>query len=187
MPFFNFTLTFIFLSTLISTFIATASPHPGMGSSALNQVEKSAVFSMMGFRLNTVPSGWNFISGETYSDITKNFQIDLGKSSLLTADHSRRISFKMETTKTKIDLETYVKKFLRDYNQYGFEVSGLQSLHEKNSVIIDLNQKNKKTRSRQMFFQNGTRIVIATCIDEFESFEATIAECNQIFNGLNWR
>ena len=94
---------------------------------------------------------------------------------------------KTETTKTKVDLETYVKKFLRDYNQYGFDVSGLQSIREKNSIIVDINQKNKKTRSRQMFFQNGTRILTATCADEFENFDKTITECNQIFSHLVWR
>lgn len=169
--------------------MARSAPHPGMGSSIINQLHNGPLFSLMGFRLNVVPSGWNLMSPDQNapSDPTKNFEIELGKNFSTVSDHTGRISFKSEQTLKKIDLETYVKKYLRDYNQYGFDVSGLQSLREKNSVIVDINQKNKKTRSRQMFFQNGTRIVMATCVDEFDSFDKTIVECNQIFGGLSWK
>ncbi len=163
-----------------------SAPHPGVGSSALNQIDKNIFFSLMGFKLNVVPEGWELLSADD-SDSNKDLQIEIGKNFSMTNDHIGRISFKSETTKTKVNLETYVKKFLRDYNQYGFDVSGLQSIREKNSVIIDINQKNKKTRSRQMFFQNGTRIVTATCADEFENFEKTVADCNQIFSNFVWR
>jgi hypothetical protein len=172
---------FVFLSLYLQ-----AAPHPGVGSSALNQVDKNIFFSQMGFKLNVVPAGWELLTTAD-NDANKELQIEIGKNFSMTNDHIGRISFKAETTKVKVDLENYVKKFLRDYNQYGFDVSGLQSLREKNIVIVDINQKNKKTRSRQMFFQNGTRIVTATCADEFENFDKTITECNQIFGHLVWR
>lgn len=168
-----------------------ASPHPGMGSSILNQPQTSAVFSQMGFKLTTIPAGWNFIESHIAAanslDVAKELQIEIGKSFSMDTSHIGRMSFKFDNSLKKVDLESYVKKYLRDYNQYGFDVSGLQSLREKNSVIVDINQKNKKTRSRQMFFQNGKRIVTATCTDEFENFDKTIAECNLIFNGLSWK
>lgn len=163
-----------------------SAPHPGVGSSALNQIDKNIFFSQMGFKLNVVPAGWELLAAHD-NDPNKDLQIEIGKNFSMNNEHIGRISFKAETTKIKVDLETYVKKFLRDYNQYGFDVSGLQSIREKNSVIVDINQKNKKTRSRQMFFQNGTRIVTATCADEFENFDKTITECNQIFSHLVWR
>lgn len=171
---------------LIFSFQAQSAPHPGLGSSALNQVDKNIFLSQMGIQLNSLPSGWELLTSKENST-HKDLLIEIGKNFSINSDHIGRISFKSETTKTKVDLETYVKKFLRDYNQYGFDVSGLQSIREKNSVIVDINQKNKKTRSRQMFFQNGTRIVTATCVDEFENFDKTISECNQIFNNLVWR
>lgn len=176
-----------FLYLLLAMTLKTHSaPHPGVGSSALNHLDKNIFYSQMGFKLNAIPSGWNLITSPDV-DPNKDLQIELGKNFSTSNNLVGRISFKSEVTKTKVDLETYVKKYLRDYNQYGFDVSGLQSLREKNSVIVDINQKNKKTRSRQMFFQNGTRIVTATCVDEFENFDKTIAECNQIFSQLSWR
>jgi hypothetical protein len=179
----NLVIFSLFLFFQVQSFSA---PHPGVGSSVLNTLQNGSLFSQMGFKLNTVPVGWNLVASEK-SDTSKELQIDLGKKFSITNDHLGRISFKSETTQKKVDLESYVKKYLRDYNQFGFEVSSLQSMREKNSVIVDINQKNKKTRSRQMFFQNGTRIVTATCVDEFENFDQTIKDCNLVFGGLGWK
>lgn len=181
---------FIYLFIFCLSLTARSSPHPGTGSSMINQLNKSIIFSQMGFKLNYIPTGWSVLTA-VQSELSKDLQIEIGKNFSTnystSDDHIGRISFKTEVLKTKVDLETYVKRFLRDYNQYGFDVSGLQSLKEKSSVIVDINQKNKKTRSRQMFFQNGNRIVMATCIDEFENFDKTILECNQIFGGLEFK
>ena len=174
---------YLFLFYSLNSFSA---PHPGLGSSVLNQIDKNIFFSQMGFKLNVIPTGWELLSAYD-RDSNKDLQIEIGKNFSMSNDHIGRISFKSETTKTKVNLETYVKKFLRDYNQYGFDVSGLQSIREKNSVIIDINQKNKKIRSRQIFFQNGTRIVTATCADEFENFDKTITDCNLILSHFVWR
>ena len=171
---------------LLFNLFSEAAPHPGVGSSAINQLQNGSLFSQMGFKLTIIPSGWQ-TTESARSEANKELQIDLSKNFSVGSEHLARISFKSEQTKVKVDLETYVKKFLRDYNQYGFDVSGLQSLRAKSAVIVDINQKNKKTRSRQMFFQNANRIVTATCIDEFDNFDKAIAECNQIFNGLIWK
>lgn len=179
---------YVFLISILVSTMCLSAPHPGVGSSVLNTIQNGSLFSQMGFKLTSVPEGWNLIaSGKSETSISKELQIDLGKKFSITNEHLGRISFKSETTLKKVDLESYVKKYLRDYNQFGFEVSGLQSQREKNSVIVDINQKNKKTRSRQMFFQNGTRIVTATCVDDFESFDQAIKDCNLVFGGLIWR
>jgi hypothetical protein len=175
-----------FCMTILFGLSCLSAPHPGTGSSLVSQLSQSVAFSQMGFKLTGLPSGWSFTTSQI-DHKNKDLQIEISKATSLTNDYLGRVSFKAETTKTKVDLEAYVKKYLRDYNQYGFDVSGLQSLRDKNIVIVDINQKNKKTRSRQMFFQNATRIVVATCIDEFENFDKTVLECNQIFSGLSWR
>jgi hypothetical protein len=183
----------IFLLSLNLSLNVTAAPHPGMGSSALNSIQNGSIFSMMGFKLASLPMGWNFISNpaatedSSAKESTKDFQIDLAKNFSSGADLVARISFKSEITSKKVDLESFVKKYLRDYNQFGFDVSGLQSMRENKSVIVDINQKNKKTRSRQMFFQKGQRIVLATCTSEFENFDKAVTDCNQIFSGITWK
>ena len=81
-----------------------------------------------------------------------------------------------------------MRQYLRDYNQYGFEVTSLQS-NKKNlipTVVVDLTQKNKQTKSRQVFFNQNEKLIIASCIDDFESFDRTLANCNRILATFQW-
>lgn len=156
-----------------------ASPHPLAGSSIINQASNSIVFSQMGFRLDSVPPNWVY---KKSLNTTAN-SIEIGN------DSKTLLSFRLENVSVKTQLETYVRQYLRDYNQYGFEVSSLQS-HTKShvpSVIVDLNQKNKATKSRQVFFYKDGKMVIATCADEFSQFEHTIVVCNQVLGSFKWR
>ena len=73
---------------------------------------------------------------EYYDDRVHHLQIFTGSVSAV----NEILSYETK----KVNLESYVKKYLRDYNQYGFDVSGLQSMRENKSVIVDINQKNKK-------------------------------------------
>ena len=166
------------LITLILN-IALAATHPLTGSSIINQPSNSMVFAQMGFRLDTVPLNW------TYSKSINNNSnsIELG------VENKTLLSFRLENVSVKTQLEQYVRQYLRDYNQYGFEVTGLQS-HIKNfvpSVIVDLEQKNKSTRSRQVFFYKQDKMIIATCADDDVNFDKTIALCNQIIGSFKWR
>lgn len=166
----------IFFSLFSTTL--SAAPHPTTSGSITNQISSGAVFSQFGFKLNYTPSTWTLTE-----KTTDQKQIDL-------KNQSARMTFTYDETKTTVNLETYVKKFLRDYNQFGFEVSGLQSIKNNsasNSIILDLNQKNKKTKGRQVFFQNGKRIVTATCVDESENYEKTAKDCNKILGSFYWK
>lgn len=173
----------IFFSALFLSIACFATPHPGTGSSMLNQPNWSSMFSQMGFEIKNVPSDWKALP---LAEIDQP-QIDLGANNQY---DKARLSFRSEQLKAKIHLETYVKKFLRDYNQYGYEVLGMQTY--KNAaypaIILDVVQKNKKSRSRQMFFYNKTdRVVVATCVDEFATFDKTLAKCNRILESFNWK
>lgn len=166
--------------TLIGSIGFTA-PHPTTSSSILNQLSSNTIFSQFGFKLNFIPQGWS-LTESARTDNKDLKQLDL-------KNQNARLSFSYDETKNVVNLETYVKKFLRDYNQFGFEVSGLQSIKNNNrstSIILDLNQKNKKTRSRQVFFQNGKKIVTATCVDDFETFDKSIKDCNKMIGSFYW-
>jgi len=165
------------LITLIFN-MALASTHPLTGSSIINQPGNGAALSQMGFELNSLPSGWAY-----------NKPLDPhAKSIELGADGKTFLSFRLENVSVKTQLERYVRKYLRDYNQYGFEITGLQSLTKTSvpSVIVDLKQKNNLNRSRQVFFYQHEKMIIATCTDESEHFEKTFAICNQILGTFKW-
>lgn len=158
---------------------ALAAPHPLTGSSLVNNPTNSLAFSQMGFSVEGVPQYWSF--NKALDTKAKMLEIGLPQRTLL--------SFRLENVNPKTTLEPYVRQYLRDYNQYGFEVAGLQSL-ERNGVsfvIVDLNQKNKATRTRQLFFHNKEKMVIATCSDETSRFENTLKVCNSILSTFKWK
>ena len=171
------------LALLFLSAVGFAAPHPTTSSSLVNQASSSIVFSQFGFKLNYMPENWQLTENTTSENNAGQKQIDL-------KNHTARISFNYDETKTNVDLETYVRRFLRDYNQFGFEVAGLQSIknpaNKVTSVILDINQKNQKTKSRQVFFQNGKKIVTATCIDDLETFDKSTKDCNKILGSFNW-
>ncbi len=172
---------FVLLVFILSK--AIAAPHPTTSSSLVNQPSSNAVFSQFGFKLNYLPKSWILTENTTSEKNSSQKQIDL-------KNQTARMSFNFDETKNKVDLETYVRKFLRDYNQFGFEVVGSQSMRNTSnkvtSIVLDITQKNKKTKSRQVFFQNGKKIVTATCVDEIETFDQSTKDCNKILGSFYW-
>ena len=165
-----------------------AAPHPGLGSSVLSQLSSGAAFSQMGFQLKKIPDLWSFDQNNAshQQDTSEQNQIDLVKKTNGASESIARLSFKSEPVNPKIDLQSYVRKFLRDYNQYGFDAYSIQA-PDKNSVVIDVYQKNKKTRSRQAFYKKNSQIIIATCVDEYDVFDKTLTDCNQMLNSIVWK
>jgi hypothetical protein len=169
-----FQLIFCFLG-----YLAFAAPHPLTGSSIVNDPTNSIAFTQMGFKLESIPPDWHY--NKALDSTSTVIELAEGEKTLL--------SFRLENVSVKTQLETYVRQYLRDYNQYGFEVTSLQS-HSKSyvpSVIVDLNQKNKTTKSRQVFFYHQDKMIIATCTDEATNFAKTVAICNQILGSFKWR
>lgn len=158
-----------------------ASPHPLAGSSILNQPQNNLAFSQLGFKISQLPSNWLFKNTEEQSAFSFELAPIENKS-------KASLSFRTEEVSPKTDLEKYVRQYLRDYNPYGFDVVGLQSHKSLTpSVIVDLTQKNKLYRSRQVFFQKTNKIILATCLDEYDSFEKTILICNKVLGNFQWR
>ncbi len=159
--------------------IAFAATHPLTGSSIINQAGNSIAFTQMGFKLDTLPMSWNY--NKNLKVEADSIELGIGTKTLL--------SFRMENVSIKTNLERYVRQYLRDYNQYGFEVTNLQS-NVKNSVpsvVVDLDQKNKATKSRQVFFIKQDKVIIATCADDTSRFANTVAICNQVLGSFKWR
>ncbi|MCC2678467.1 MAG: hypothetical protein K0R29_1043 [Pseudobdellovibrio sp.] len=156
-----------------------ASTHPLTGSSWINRPENSLAFSQMGFQISGIPDYWQF--HKNLDSSAPILEIGTPKKMLL--------SFRSERVSAKTPLETYVRQYLKDYNQYGLEVTGLQSSNQSGNetVTIDLNQKNKLSRSRQKFFHKDNKVIIATCTDDVANFDSTFKACNQILNTFQWR
>lgn len=171
------------LALAFSLNTANAAPHPLTGSSIVNNPSNSLAFSQMGFSVEGIPQYWSFNKAIDTKANTKIKMLEIG------LPQRTLLSFRLELVNPKATLEPYVRQYLRDYNQYGFEVAGLQSLQRNgvDFVIVDLNQKNKSTRTRQIFFHNKEKMVIATCSDDTSRFENTLKLCNSILSTFKWK
>ncbi len=134
-------------------------------------------FSQMGFSVADIPTSWTYTKN-THSE-AHVIEIGPNQKSLL--------SFRSETVSAKVNLENYVRQYLRDYNQYGFEVGQLQSRNQGLLVVVDLSQKNKSTQSRQVFFKKNGQLIIATCSDVSAEYAQTLETCNKILNKFSWK
>jgi hypothetical protein len=151
------------------------STHPLTGSSLINHPDNSLAFTQMGFKVSGIPEYWQF--HKTIEGSGPSIEIGTPAKMLL--------SFRSEKVSAKIPLEGYVRQYLKDYNQYGLEVSGLQSGNDV--VTIELTQKNKASRTRQMFFHKDNNMIIATCTDDSVTFETTSKICSHILSTFQWR
>jgi hypothetical protein len=169
----------ILICGLLGSFLANAATHPLTGSSIINNPSNALAFTQMGFKISGIPDFWKF--NKTINSNSQTLEVGTSQKTI--------VSFRLDKVSAKTQIENYVRQYLKDYNQYGFEVAGLQSLSQNQNpvVVVDLNQKNKLSRTRQMFFHKDTKMVIATCSDESASFETTVKICNQIFSSFQWR
>lgn len=176
----------IFFVVYALPFYLTAAPLPTTGSSAVNSPKWNTAFSQMGFSFKLVSDEWVYLENPSQTRLPANQQIDMGFKSL---SESARLSLKTENYLGKVNLEAYAKKYLRDYNQYGFEVIASKSVKINNipAVVIDLVQKNKLTQSRQVFLAADNKITIVSCIDKTDYFTMTSQLCTQLLNNYNWR
>lgn len=184
----NITLSILFL--LISKNLK-ASPFPLMASSIINTIQNNLVVSQMGFKIQNIPQNW--VIKNNFDDSSKSIIMGLPQNNNITESKTdpkttASLSFRYDSISIKTNLEQHVRQFLRDYNQYGFEVINLQSNKKSKipTVIVDLNQKNKKTRSRQVFFSQNENLIIATCLDNYDDFDKFILICNKILNDFEW-
>lgn len=169
----------LFFLILLSAFKVFSGTHPLTGSSIVNQAENSLAFSQMGFYIHGLPVNWNYL--KNLDNDTMKIELGVNNKTLL--------SFRLESVSDQTRLEPFVRQYLRDYNQYGFEMTSLQS-NKKNitpSVIVDLNQKSKMNRSRQVFFLKNTKLIIATCADTEANYAKTLTLCNQVLGTFRWK
>ena len=103
------------------------------------------------------------------------------------------VCLSLKKIETKLTLDAYVKKSLRDYNQYGFTILSTQQAMINNSpaIVIDLIQKNNQTQSRQVFLQKKStidhQIIMASCLDQTAVFAESVKGCNAAINNFYWK
>lgn len=157
-----------------------AAPHPTTGLSMINRISKGALFSQFGFELKgQVELPWIL---EATAEENKEFNLLYG---------SGRMNIRSEIVSSKMLLDNYVKRFLKDYNLYGFAVSkiqnGINGTDESTpQITLEIDQKNKKNKIKQVFILKNQRVLTLTCTDDEESFERTSHLCQRFIDEIQW-
>lgn len=173
---------FILFTFLIAN-LAAAAPHPGTSTSALTAPELGHYFQSQGFNLKTAGTDWlptpqNAESLFEVVRFTPKGQIDASAS----------LSVRTDTLSKQGTLESYAKKWMRDYPSYGFEVLGAKSFAISGGpgLVVDMVQRSKNKQIRQVILQHGLQVAILTCLDHQSSFQKTLTNCNQLVKNFSW-
>ena len=103
-------------------------------------------------------------------------------------DSTASLSVRTDTLSKQSNLESYAKKWMRDYPSYGFEVLGAKSFAVSGSpgLVVDMVQRSKSKQIRQVILQHGQHVAILTCLDSQSTFQKTLSSCNQLVKNFEW-
>ena len=181
-----------FIFTIILTPWLFSSPIPSMGSSRINNPALSMqIFSQVGIEIKEMGPNWQYLNSQLINNLNDQTEMDQSIKITLKKDspENTRLTFKTEILKKKIPLDAYVKKYFKDYHQYGFELKNTSSykFKNKNVVILDILQNNKQIQSRHAFYQNDKKILLVSCTDKAEEFLKNFNDCDKVYQSLNWK
>lgn len=163
--------------------VAVAAPHPATSSSVLTDPQQGHYFQSQGFNLRTLGTDW--------------LPTPQNKDSLFDSvrftpkgviESTASLSVRTDVLSKQGTLESYAKKWMRDYPSYGFEVLGAKSFAVSGSpgLVVDMVQRSKNKQIRQVILQKGQHVAILTCLDNQSSFQKTLASCNQLVKNFEW-
>ncbi|MFZ4403348.1 MAG: hypothetical protein ACOYOK_04540 [Pseudobdellovibrionaceae bacterium] len=170
---------------------AQAAPVPGFGSSLLADKSLLLYFQPLRLQLQVAPEVWelqstdsadvegpagdSFVQRWTY----KNPAAVPAASKKPTAP--LQMSLHLFTVKKEATLDTVIKKWMKDYAHFGFEV--LESKPYKSSqqkgLLVDFIQRSKESQQRQLIFKKQDRLVILTCTAPSNVFLQVVQKCNE--------
>jgi hypothetical protein len=174
--------TLSFFGVLVWAFAATASPIPAAGTSELTSSLKNYQFYRKGFELNFKDTRWSGRSlPSRHNEINVTF-LDPSTSP------KAKISVQTESLAEALPVEAYAKKWLKDYQAYGFEVLGAKPFAENKTkgYLVDLFFRKEKQQERQAIFVKNRTVVTITCSDLESHFAMTLNPCNELLKSFRW-
>jgi hypothetical protein len=179
---FRFILTGTFMSyllalVLLSPSISFAAPAPMTTSSIFFQLQKELFYSPVGYSVSAGNTKW------VRAQITKNNphieaiyrpEIDSNKQAALTIRTDKAGPHK--------NISQYVKKWLKDYPRFGFQVLESKKVKVGTNIgyLLDLVSNETQVQMRQVLFHRGTHVITFTCRDDKTNFSQTLKSCNEI-------
>lgn len=173
--------------TLVLTFTLElfSAPIPGTSTSTVISKEKGIFFSELGFKLSAKNTDWLLTPPPTDS----KYMLTLYKAPKTEGETRGSLSVRLDRLKEKQTLRNYVKKWLRRYPRFGFDVLGAKTFKNKGSAgyVIDLVNRDEHKQLRQVIYMGPSSAIVMTCRDSVDGFKESLKQCNQIIRSFEWQ
>jgi len=165
--------------------LSFSAPHPATGtSSALGQAS-GRYFSQHGFRVSLGDSDWRQVRPpREFKNIEAVYK---GKASFAGMP-APSLTVRRDHLKKRASLESYVKRWMKDYHRFGFEVLASKKVKVGTNIgyMLDLNHPDSAHQLRQVVFVKSNDAIIFTCRDGKKTFLKNLKACNQIVRTFDW-
>jgi hypothetical protein len=168
-------------SSFILALSSWAAPFPG---SPLVAEKPGAFYSTRGFRLNSAQTAWIQQVPPKYIPSL----VTIYKSPTPFNGQQPALTVRVDDLRRPLNLKTYVKKWMKDYTRFGFEVLTAKpiKINENQAFLLDIVSRETQKQLRQVVFLREKTAVILTCRDGRESFAKTVQDCNEIVKTFEW-
>lgn len=172
------------MALLLISLQASAAPIPGTSSSTLVSQKPGLFQSPKGFRLDAANTAW--IQSAPPKKIPSLATVY--KAPVPIDGQQPALTVRVDDMRSALPLKTYVKKWMQDYNRFGFDVLTAKPIKvgESQAFLLDILSRETKKQLRQVVFVKDKLAVILTCRDQKESFSKTVQDCNQIIKSFAW-
>ena len=175
----------ISLATVLFSLSTFAAPHPATSTSATIGQSAGKYFSQHGFKVSLGRTSWKQVSApKEYKNIEAVYK---GQSeSVGVPDPS--LTVRRDNLLKKVSLERYVKRWLKDYHRFGFEILTSKKVKVGANVgyMLDLLHPDSAHQLRQVVFVRKKNAVIFTCRDSKKTFMKNLKSCNEIVRTFAW-
>jgi hypothetical protein len=169
---------------LLFPLYAAAAPLPGTSTSALVAEKPGQFYSQKGFKLNAAQTAW--IQSAPPKHIPS--LVTVYRSPVGTSAQQPALTVRVDDLHKAEPLRGYVKKWMKDYTRFGFEVLTAKpvKIGANPAFLLDIISRETQKQLRQVVLVKDKVAVILTCRDDRGTFAKTVQDCNEIMKTFEW-
>lgn len=163
---------------------AMAAPFPGTTTSSLVSQKPGLFYSTKGFSLNAAQTAWIQTAPPKHIPSL----VTVYRSPLVNSAQQPALTVRVDDLHKPQGLRTYVKRWMKDYPRFGFEVLTAKPvrLGTNQAFLLDIISRETQKQLRQVVLVKDKTAVIMTCRDSRETFSKTVQDCNEIMKTFEW-
>ena len=175
-------LIFLLLASPLKSIFAA--PIPGTSSSELFAPKIGVHHSKYGFMIDGVSSNWL----QTQPPKKSRYIETVYRSPEVKNETRATLTVRVDRLKKSLKLKNYVKRWVKEYPKYGYDVLGSKKFKSKGrrGYVIDLINSKKRRQLRQVIYLKNQTAVLMTCRDHVRSFKKSLRGCNKIVKSFTW-